>query len=441
MLPAVVAALVAALAGCSGSETAERGTPAASGRSSEAAAAAAVPARWSGFPLLPDGRFPIAGWCAPPMDENSPTRMREYADAGFTVLLPAVEDPYAVQLNRERLRAAREAGLWAIVRDDRVHPDEAHRPNWQMRVAAACSAYADSAALLAYFLADEPDPKITESLAALTTEFARRDSLHPAYVNYLGLSPALKGHYGRSYRTYLEEFVTGVQPAFFSVDLYTLLADRETPNLCPGLDTARVVAQRHGVPFWAVLQLTPHLQFRDLTVGEISYQAMLALSYGAKGVVWFTYWTPRADEWGYRGGPISYQGRRNPSYQRVATVNRRLQQLGRLLGEREAREVRHAGELPVDGHPLDATTPLSRADGGPLTVGFFPPPAGAARADTLALLVSRDLRRPTRATLKWRGRAEIWDETKAAWAPYSEGDPALLLPPGGVRLLRFAASE
>ena len=431
---------ILAAAACSGPErVAGDGT---SGVTADTAASQAGPiARWPGFPLLPDGGFPLAGWCAPPMHENTRARLLEYAQAGFTVLLPALEDPYREDLNRERLRVARETGLWAIVRDDRVHPDEAHRPEWEERVEAVVRAYGDSTALLGYFLADEPGPDVTESLAALTRAFAEQDPRHPAYVNYLGLSPALKGHYGKSYRAYLEEFVESIRPALFSVDLYTLQHEGETPNLCPGLDTARTVSHRLGVPYWAVLQLTPHLVFRDLSVGEISYQAMLALAYGAKGIVWFTYWTPVSGEFGYRGGPVAYGGERNPAYQRVAAVNRRVQALGRVLAQREAVEVLHAGELPVNGRPLDVSWPLQVAGGGHFSVGFFPasetsPPTGQP-ADTLALLVSRDFRRGAQAQLVWRGRAEVWDETLATWTPYSEESGPLPLAPGGARLLRF----
>lgn len=436
-----------AAAACSGPERAPGGSSDPGEPASGAAwapSAVGPVSRWPGFPLLPDGGFPIAGWCAPPMHDNTRARLLEYRQAGFTVLLPALEDPYQEDLNQERLRAARETGLWAIVRDDRVHPDETHRPKWRRRVEAVVRAYGDSAALLGYFLADEPSPDLTESLVALTTAFAELDPRHPAYVNHLGLGWALKGHAGKTYRAYLEDFVAGVRPAFFSVDLYTLLRGRETPNLCPGLDTARTVAHRLGSPFWAVLQLTPHLEFRDLSVGEISYQAMLALAYGAKGIVWFTYWTPVSGEFEYRGGPIAYSGERTPAYQRVTEVNRRAGALGRMLAEREAVEVLHAGDLPADGRPLDASLPLQAAEGGSFTIGFFPSPPDPAPGsvpDTLALLVSRDFRRATEARLTWRGRAELWDETRAAWTPYSGENDPLKLMPGGAKLLRFRPGD
>ncbi len=416
------------------------------GAGGESSVATTRGGRWPGFPLLPDGSFPIAGWCTPPVRETTPERLREYRDAGFTVLLPALEDPYLEARNRERLEIAAEVGLWAIVRDDRVHPDEARRPGWEDRVRASVDAYGRMPALLGYFLADEPGPETFSSLAGLTARYAALDRQHPAYANLYGLSPAGYGYAGRTYRAFLEEFLDATRPALFSVDHYTLRRDGDTPNFCPGLDTTRQMAARFDAAFWSILQLTPHLEFRDLGVGELLWQAHLSLAYGAKGIVWFTYWTPRPDETGYRDGPIAYDGRRTPAYQRVARVNRSIQSLGRAIGDRVAVDVRHHGTMPRDGRPLDGTFPLVRLEGGDVTVGFLVgrgdpgarSPSGSP-ADTLALLVSRDYREATRASAGWRRTAERWDAALGDWTPLAGTRAEFALEPGGAVLLRLRA--
>jgi hypothetical protein len=417
-------AFLPAIWGCGGSgEESTLADPEGDGPGGTAAGRAAADtaaiahARWPGFPLLPDGRFPLSAWCAPPNRETTDQRYREYAEAGFTVVLPALEDPYLEKPNLERLEVAWRQDLFVILRDDTVHPDEAIRPGWGTRVDEAVRVYSGHPAFLSYFLADEPAPEIFPSLAALNRRFARRDSLHPAYVNMLGLSPAGYGHHGLAYHRFLGSFLEEVEPAFFSIDIYSLTSEGDFPNFCPGLDSVRLLAARHRIPFWVILQLTPHRDFRELTAAELAWQANLALAYGAKGIVWFTYWTPRPDEQGFRLGPIAYEGERTASYDRVAKLNPRIEILGRELSGFVSREVLHVGELPRDGRPLPPEaalggTTITLKSGGDLTVALFeldaraslePPPQGRR-----LMLVNRDYRRAAEYELTSPGRLRRW---------------------------------
>jgi hypothetical protein len=403
-------------------------------------------ARWPGFPLLPDDRFPISAWCAPPNREITAERFREYADAGFTVVLPALEDPFLEEPNLKRLETASAEGLFVIVRDDRVHPDEATRAGWGARVDLVVEAYAGQPGFLGYFLADEPAPNVYPSLGALTRRFAAGDSRHPAYVNLLGLSPAGYGHHGLAYHHYLGSFLETVSPAFFSVDLYSLTTEGDFPNFCPGLDSARILARRHDIPFWAVLLLTPHLGYRVLTTAEIAWQANLALAYGAKGIVWFTYWTPRPDESNYRLGPISYEGERTPTYEQVAEVNRGVQVLGADLAVYEPWEVLHMGEVPRDGRPLPddfrlGDHPIRIESPGNLTVSIFLQAPGLLREprDFRVMIVNRDYRQPAPCTLSLPGwRLQRIGGSSGAEESGGRESASFELAPGGAALYSVA---
>jgi hypothetical protein len=117
--------------------TTEKSSPGATAPQTSSRRAARCP----GSPLLPEGDFPIAGGGAPPRRETTAERLAEYRDAGFTVPLPALEDPCPEAPERRRLDIASQVGLWAIVRDDRVHPmRDGARPGWEERVAAAVEA-------------------------------------------------------------------------------------------------------------------------------------------------------------------------------------------------------------------------------------------------------------------------------------------------------------
>lgn len=398
-----------------------------------------APARWPGFPLLPDGRFPIAAWCAPPVRETNDARYAEYAGAGFTVVLPALEDPYLARHNLERLDVARRCGLFAIVRDIRAHPGVATRRGWRAVVDSVAATYAAHPAMLGYFLADEPLPDLFAPLGAVTRRLAMRDPAHPAYVNLLGEGPPGHEFQGRSYSAYVRGFVETARPAFFSLDSYVLTQDGEdVPTFDSGWDSARTVAGE--VPYWAVLLLTPHGPFRQPTEAELHWQANLALAHGARGIVWFTYWTPNpAEALRYREGPIAYGGTRNASYDTVAAVNARVAALGPELAGLRCTDVRHSGEPPRGGRRLVAGEPgadpfglLPRGSEN-LTFGLFLDPRGRRHV----LVVNRDFRNPAEPEFVSQAVWEVWKGAPGAYAPGVAGRAIRLrLAPGGAALLR-----
>lgn len=393
----------------------------------------AAPARWPGFPLLPDRRFPIGAWCAPPPGQTNDERYAEYAAAGLNVTLGMLEDPFLPGPSLLRLEVSRRHHVYAIVRDNRVHPDEARRPGWQADVDATVRAYAREPALLGYFLADEPQADLFASLGALNGRFAQRDPRHPGYVNLLGFAGPRASYQGLCYTAYLRRYIRDAHPAFFSFDHYSLLEGSDSPYFMASLDSAALVSRQTGVPYWAILQLTPHLHFRALTTAELAWQANLALAYGARGIVWFTYWSPNpAESFRYRGGPISYEGRRNPSYDQLAKLNPRLQALGKEMSRMRLRGVRHIGPVPYGCRPFVDRTYLTIHSTTPLAAGFFD--ANDLRA--YVLLVNRDYRRKSVVRLLTRKRFEIWDPRtnryRFPW-PWT----AIALEPGEAQLVRL----
>lgn len=393
-----------------------------------------APARWPGFPLLPDGRFPIGAWCAPPPGQTNDQRYAEYAAAGLNVTLGMLEDPFLLGPSLLRLEISRRHRVYAIVRDNRVHPDEARRPGWRADVDATVRAYAREPALLGYFLADEPEPDLFPSLAALSRRFAERDRRHAAYVNFVGFAGPGHAHQGLCYTDFLRRYIRGANPAFFSIDHYSLLEGSDSPYFMATLDSTAVVSRETGVPFWAILQLTPHLRFRALTTEELAWQANLALAHGARGIVWFTYWTPNpAESFRYHGGPISYDGRRNPSYDQISQLNPRIQSLGRALSRLQPLGVRHVGPVPFGCAGFLDSRELRIHSTGPLAAGFYQGPDRR----TYVLLVNRDYRRPTEVRLTTRNSFATWDRATGYYR-WARAGSSLRIEPGEARLVRFS---
>src|SRR4029077_2986875 len=103
---------------------------------------------------------------------------------------------------------------------------------------------------------------------------------------------------------YLRRYIQQARPALFAVDSYPLLQGRDFPYYVTGWDSVARVSRETGVPFWAVLLSSPYLDHRIPTASEMAWQAHIPMAYGARGIVWFTYWTPKpTDPRHFHGGP------------------------------------------------------------------------------------------------------------------------------------------
>jgi len=112
-------------------------------------------------------------------------------------------------------------------------------------------------------------------------------NLFPSYG-----SPAQLGF--DDFRAYVHSFVKTVNPVVLSYDHYPLWnPSAGRTNWFGDLTVMRDESRKAGIPFWVCLQSEGLDQaLRVPNRAEILWQASTALAYGARGVVWFTYWTP-----------------------------------------------------------------------------------------------------------------------------------------------------
>src|SRR6185436_17491939 len=85
-----------------------------------------------------------------------------------------------------------------------------------------------------------------------------------------------------------------------------------------------VVALQLDVPCMLILLAMPHGNYRDPTEAELSWQALHALAFGARGISYFAYWTPVdvafADLQKFRHGLIE-QGKPTEHYFEALRLN------------------------------------------------------------------------------------------------------------------------
>ena len=379
-------------------------------------------------PRAARGHFVLTFWCGPPLHVIDDARLAEVAAAGFTTVGAPCEGDFDEAGNRRLLALAARRGLCVGVGNTRIYTAAAGSPDAVALADAVVASYRDAPALDGYVVADEPTVENFPSLAPVVAALGAADPTRLAYVNLLPdyIPPINLG--AASYADYLEQFVATVRPRILSVDYYPFGEHKDRSTFFANLSALRDTALRHDLPFLWIMLAMPHGPYRDPTEAELAWQAFHALAYGARGISYFTYWTPPAGDWNHRRGLIE-DGRPTARYAEAQRLNRQLRAVGDALdGWRSLAVADSRGEMAT---PLPIG-PLQAVDGGAFTIGLF----GDGHGGIAALVVNRDYRAAATATLRLRpGTSLPRLLTPQGWQPQATLD--LPLEPGGARLVRW----
>ena len=339
--------------------------------------------------------FVLTFWCGPPLSEFDDARAAEIAAAGFNVVGPPCEGPVNRAANLRALDVAQRHGLRMWIRDRRFDTRALKRTNWEERLATAVADYHQHPAVDGYFVEDEPPSSRFEATAAIVNALRDRDPKHLAYVNLLPdyVSPQNLG--ARDYEEYVNRFVAEVKPQLISYDYYPFRNGTDRPSFFANLTTIRAAALRHGLPFMLIVQAMPQGSYRNPTEAEFAWQVFHALAFGARGISYFTYWTPpMGDQWNNHNGLIE-DGRPTLHYFQAARLNQTVQAFALQLAPFRSLTVADSEDDIGIGLPFG---PFESIDGGPVTVGLFVDADGRLAA----LLVNRDYRYGVTARLQLR---------------------------------------
>jgi len=312
---------------------------------------------------------------------------------------------------KEDLAACEAAGLKGI-----AYPDAScgaiSRKEWtklsaaeiDSRVQKAVSVFGKSAAIIGYYLIDEPGvqlfPGLGHAVAAVEKYAPGKLAYINLYPNYATLgAPNLSQLGTKSYAEYLEQYVRVVKPQFISWDNYKVqysmdFADGNVASsYYRNLLDVRRVALEHGLPFWHIVSSN---QIRDFTTvpspANLLFQAYTSLAAGAASVSWYTYHSR-----GYGYAPIDPAGHRTATWGYLRMVNRHLQVLGPIIQRLRSTGVFFLDPPPGTGPALPGqivrkaeavSAPRGKqAVNLPLMVGEFADPASGAN-DVLVVNLS-----------------------------------------------------
>jgi hypothetical protein len=301
--------------------------------------------------------FTLFGWLSPPVESTTVARIGEMADDGMTLATPALDDSgniagrMADNLARLDLLAAR--GMRALVWDDRFSHVFAGDPSTPAALAGLDSVLADYRgrdAVLGWYMGDEPPASRFEQLGAISAVIRARDPGRFMWNNLLAL-----GSFGSrdAWISYLSGYVAHVHPAVLCDDHYDFDTYGDRGLFIENVAGLAAVARASGIPFWCVIQLIPHANHRVVTPGLMAWQTSELLAYGARGIGYFTYWTPAPSPiWNWGDGLIARDGQRGPLYATVAALAPRLRAAGETLAGLTWLATEHAGSCPVGGTPF-----------------------------------------------------------------------------------------
>lgn len=403
--------------------------------------------------------FPIGFWWPPPPQETTDERYREIAECNFTLVLSG-NGGYDYETNVKRLDCCQKNGLKFTSLDERIHAQKAtDTPEWDKTVDDVVNAYKNHPALWGYMLMDEPNASMFPHLAYLVRKIKEKDPAHISYINLLPTyaNPVQLGAAtvdeetitqqlgSATYEGHVESFMSTVKPEILSYDNYCLLSDgSDRPDFYENIDIIRNSALKYNIPFWGFALVIPHMAYRNPTEGEIYWQIYSLLAYGAKGILYFTYWTPNpktdGDYWMSPYAIIDPDGKRTEHYEQVKKLNAGIKVMGPILLKLNSESVYHTGDIPIGCEKFKSNDLFKRIKRAPLVVGVFSDKEG----NKYSMLVNKDYKKSCMAniTLASRQKVEIFNCSSGEWenVEFNKNKPVdfdLLLNPGTGKLLKF----
>ena len=322
-------------------------------------AAGAATAGWS----FVQDRFVVGRGCRR-TQENLDARYREIAEANFTLVVGQSGTNTAAHLRR-----CKRFGLKTLI--------PAHGPAEKLPDGPAC---------WGYLLRDEPGAGAFAELARRAEEIRAR---RPGRFGYVNLFPnyAPPGALGTpTYEEHVARFVREVKPEVLSMDHYPLMRPEgdTRDQYCANLECFRRHSLAAGIPFWNYFYSMPFNDRLDPTEAQIRWQIFTAAAYGARGVLYFCYWTPGlgaagAGEFPKGGALLTAEGRKTRHYEEARRINAELKNLGPTLMQLTSTALRVTTK-PTP-RPSAARPPVARwAATRRASSGAFAPPMAGARS-------------------------------------------------------------
>jgi hypothetical protein len=224
-----------------------------------------------------------------------------------------------------------------------------------------------------YLLQDEPSVSDFPALAETVTALHKADPDHLAFINLFPnyATPAQMG--ADTYEDYVKKYLDTVQPDVLCFDSYPYLRTGERANYLENLEIIRRQALAHKMLFWAIVQAEGiEGAYRSPSETQMRSQVFTSLAYGARGILYFTYWTPEAGGGeNHFDGVLSKDGKERARYDWVTRLNQQIESISSILMSLKSTDVWQIGDTPQGTQAFEKGDVFDKVDGGPATLGIF----------------------------------------------------------------------
>ncbi len=299
--------------------------------------------------------FAIGFWVGPPADANMDRHYADIAAANFTLVIGGfgARTPETI---KKQIALCEKYDLKVLVARAGLPPAD----------------LPEGKTVWGYTIQDEPSLKDFPGLRE-TVDAIRQT--RPGKLAYINLFPnyANERQLGtKTYDQHVGKFIDIVNVDVLSMDHYPMMTpDKDSrTKYCDNLKVMRKYSQKAGIPFWNFFNTMPFGPHFDPTEAQLRWQIYTSIAYGAKGVLYFCYWTPRGGEFPKGGAIITAEGRKTRHYEQAKRINHNIKNLGPTLMNLTSTRI---CRVKPDDDPSKALadTPIKGITKGDYLVGVF----------------------------------------------------------------------
>lgn len=297
--------------------------------------------------LSSKGAITILAWYSIQPEGLQIQRFQELKNAGFTHSFS--ESFKDNDMMEEALDLAQKTGIKLII----ATPELSKQPEETVQ------RFMGHPATAGYFLRDEPSTADFEDLGKWARRIQSVDNERYCYLNLFPDYAPLEVLKATSYWDYVDRFDQEVNLPFLSFDYYPIVVDEKGNTVVretffSTLETFLKKSQQVNKPFWAFALSTAHDPYPIPNMNHLRFQMFANLAYGAQGLQYFTFWTPKDNStWNFHHGPIDEHNQRTEVYDYVQALNKEIQGLSPVFLGAKVLSVQHTGdEIPPNTKAL-----------------------------------------------------------------------------------------
>ncbi len=260
-----------------------------------------------------DIKILIGAWCTSGDAIETEAQIRDMAEAGFNHV--NIQVPADRQLMHRLLKWLAVYNLECLWFDGSVYADFA-TPDF-----AAAADYIGAPVSWGNYLYDEPNSDKFGQLADAYALYKEKHGKEP-FINLFPMYASETQLGNPTYTEHVNQYLDTVKPALCSVDIYPLDAYGLYPGYMKNLDIVATAARQRNIPLSVYIQSVSFAESkRTPSYADLEWQAYSCLSFGAAGIIYFTYVTPYSDAESFKPALIDHEGNKTERWYFAQKLN------------------------------------------------------------------------------------------------------------------------